>query len=120
MQPTAYGNRPQSPVPLNTVILFHMKTSLDLPDDLYRQVKARSALEGRTVREVATALFSAWVAGDVEVHNASASPSSPDAPRDLWLARWQSLGQRVEQAAYGTPHSTNAPSLVDQLQRDRR
>jgi len=100
-----------------------MKTSLDLPDELYRQVKARSALEGRTVREVATALFSAWVAGDVEVHDASASPSSPpgpDDPRELWLARWQSLGQRVEQAAYGTSDSTNAPSLVDQLRRDRR
>lgn len=100
-----------------------MKTSLDLPDELYRQVKARSALEGRTVREVATALFAAWVAGDVEVHNSSASPSSPsgpDDPREQWLARWQSLGQRVEQAAYGTPDSTNTPSLVDQLQRDRR
>lgn len=100
-----------------------MKTSFDLPDDLYRQVKARSALEGRTVREVATALFAAWVAGDVEVHDASASPSStpdPDNPRELWLARWQSLGRRVEQAAYGTPDSPNTPSLVDQLQRDRR
>jgi non-ribosomal peptide synthetase component F len=100
-----------------------MKTSLDLPDDLYRQVKARSALEGRTVREVATALFAAWVAGDVQVHEGAASSSSPhdpNDPREQWLARWQSLGQRVQQAAYGTPDSPNTPSLVDQLQRDRR
>jgi hypothetical protein len=40
-----------------------MKTSIDLPDDLYRQVKAKSALEGKTVREVATALFSAYATG---------------------------------------------------------
>ncbi|MEP6832224.1 MAG: hypothetical protein ABJB74_02475 [Gemmatimonas sp.] len=38
-----------------------MKTSIDLPDDLYRRVKSQSALEGMAVREVATALFSAWV-----------------------------------------------------------
>lgn len=100
-----------------------MKTSLDLPDDLYRQVKARSALEGRTVREVATALFAAWVSGDVEVRDTAAShrdsPATDD-PCELWLARWQSLGQRVEQAAYGTADSLNTPTLVDQLQRDRR
>lgn len=40
-----------------------MKTSIDLPDDLYRQVKAKSALEGKTVREVATALFAAYASG---------------------------------------------------------
>ena len=38
-----------------------MKTSIDLPDDLYRLVKSKSALEGLAVREVATALFSTWV-----------------------------------------------------------
>lgn len=34
-----------------------------MPEDLYRQVKARSALEGRTVREVTVALFRQWLAG---------------------------------------------------------
>lgn len=38
-----------------------MKTSIDLPDELYRRVKARSALEGRAVREVATELLAQWV-----------------------------------------------------------
>ena len=41
-----------------------MKTSIDLPDELYRQVKAKSALEGKTVREVATSLFAAYAAGE--------------------------------------------------------
>lgn len=38
-----------------------MKTTLDIPDQVYRRVKAKCALEGLAVREVAVGLFSAWV-----------------------------------------------------------
>lgn len=38
-----------------------MKATFNLPDDLYREVKARSALEGRPVREVVVALFKQWL-----------------------------------------------------------
>jgi hypothetical protein len=38
-----------------------MKATLEIPDDLYRRVKAKSALEGCAVREVAIALFQNWV-----------------------------------------------------------
>jgi plasmid stability protein len=38
-----------------------MKATLDLPDDLYREVKARAAREGGTVREVAVRLFTHWL-----------------------------------------------------------
>lgn len=38
-----------------------MKTTIDIPDDIYRRVKSRSALEGRAVREVAITLFQSWV-----------------------------------------------------------
>jgi len=38
-----------------------MKATLDLPDDLYRRVKARSAMEGRPVRSVAVQLFQNWL-----------------------------------------------------------
>ena len=59
------GTENVSRLHINTVVFFPMTTSLDLPDDLYRRVKSKSALEGRAVREVATALFSAWVDGRV-------------------------------------------------------
>lgn len=108
-----------------------MKTSLDLPDDLYRQLKARSALEGRTVREVATALFAAWVDGRVELEGDSgSSPTTDRAPvadlRQAWLARWRSLSDQVAHAvaqdreppADVTPAATT--SLVDGLLADRR
>lgn len=38
-----------------------MKTTIDIPEVIYRKVKAKSAIEGRPVRDVAITLFSAWV-----------------------------------------------------------
>jgi hypothetical protein len=38
-----------------------MKATVDIPDALYRQVKAKSALEGKPVREVAIDLFRSYV-----------------------------------------------------------
>jgi hypothetical protein len=38
-----------------------MKVTIDIPDDLYRKVKANSALQGRPIRAVALELFGAWV-----------------------------------------------------------
>lgn len=38
-----------------------MKATVDVPDDLYRRVKAKSALEGRTLRSVALDLFRRWL-----------------------------------------------------------
>lgn len=38
-----------------------MKATIDVPDDLYRQVKSKSALEGRAIREVAIELFRGYV-----------------------------------------------------------
>lgn len=97
-----------------------MKTSLDLPDDLYRQVKSKSALEGRAVREVATALFSAWVQGRVSAdavdatNTASEPEPEPTDAHQQWLARWRMLSADVSAA-------TEGPSgLVDDLQRSRR
>lgn len=38
-----------------------MKATIELPDELYRQVKARSALEGRSVRQITEILFRNWL-----------------------------------------------------------
>ncbi len=38
-----------------------MKATLEIPDELYRRVKAKSALEGRPVREVAVELLRSYV-----------------------------------------------------------
>jgi hypothetical protein len=38
-------------------MVFHMKTTLEIPDDLYRQVKALAALNGRTIRDLVNHLL---------------------------------------------------------------
>jgi hypothetical protein len=38
-----------------------MKATFQIPDDLYREVKAETARDGRTVREVAISLFEQWL-----------------------------------------------------------
>jgi hypothetical protein len=38
-----------------------MKATIDVPDDLYRRVKAKTALQGRAVREVTIELFRNWL-----------------------------------------------------------
>lgn len=95
-----------------------MKTSLDLPDELYRHIKSKSALEGRAVRDVAIELFSAWVnAGQPTVVRETAAPplqaDATDASR-LWMAEWQRLGREIEDASDGSV------GLVDELMRSRR
>ena len=94
-----------------------MKTSLDIPDDLYRRVKSKSALQGLAVREVATALFTAWVEGRVRAVEsdvtAGAGEGNESNPRQQWLARWRELATDVTQALGGSE------GLVDQLHRDR-
>lgn len=41
--------------------LYRVKATLEIPDDLYRRVKARSAMEGRPVRSVAIELLQNWI-----------------------------------------------------------
>ncbi|MBI3987731.1 MAG: hypothetical protein HY343_12465 [Lentisphaerae bacterium] len=61
-----------------------MKTTIDIPEDIYRKVKAKSALEGRPVRDVTITLFRAWIeqskaplAGLGEKPPVAGAPSTP-------------------------------------------
>ena len=53
-----------------------MKATLEIPDELYRKVKARSALEGRPVRAVAAELFEKWLSGEFEITGKSPEPTA--------------------------------------------
>jgi hypothetical protein len=93
-----------------------MKTSLDLPDDLYRQVKSKSALEGRTVREVATELFTAWVEGRVA---ASPLPAEQQAESGSLVSeshRWLEQFRALQDSLAHLPPD----ALTTQLRDDRR
>ena len=54
--------------------LYNMKATIDFPDELYRRVKARSAMEGRPVRAVAVQLFQSWL----EAPEAPAGQGAPE------------------------------------------
>ena len=82
-----------------------MKATIDIPDDLYRQVKAQAALRGVTVREVTTRLYRRWLreGGD---GGAREAPSA-------WLRSW--LDEADEAAGRAPP----GPSARRELARDR-
>jgi len=48
-----------------------MKATIEVPDDLYRRVKARCALEGRPIREVTESLYRAWLEDEDSPERAS-------------------------------------------------
>jgi len=68
-----------------------MKATFDIPDGLYRRVKARSALEGRPLRSVAVELFQKWL------EDPSVEPALGDAPateEDLAKYPWLVIARR--------------------------
>ncbi len=68
-----------------------MKATIEVPDDLYRKVKAKSALLGKPVREVTIELYERWVAEET----ASEERKSPEA----WLTAWLALADKAIEAA---------------------
>jgi len=63
-----------------------MKATFDIPDDLYRRVKARTALEGRPLRAVAVQLFQEWLNGPGSAPVTATRVALPDDPAAPWLA----------------------------------
>lgn len=58
-----------------------MKATIDIPDELYRKVKAKSALEGRPVRDVTVQLFRKWIDdSESESHGESVRAGSESKP----------------------------------------
>jgi hypothetical protein len=79
-----------------------MKATVDIPDELYRQVKAKSALEGRPVREVAVELFEGYVGGREKTGSLPLAQSGGKAllsdgkPAPLWFGLARKHMRKVE------------------------
>ncbi len=82
-----------------------MKTTIDLPDDLYRQVKAKCALQGKKIRELTVELYRQWLVEDATGDDA-ASP-------ERWLEDWVRMGEAV------TSKAPSGPSATEILAADR-
>jgi hypothetical protein len=96
-----------------------MKATIDIPDDLYRKVKAKSALEGRPIRAVAIELFQSWLDQDVPGARRNVSPLedlSDEAIQErrratkAWLDAWLKLG---EEAFRNAPEGPTAREILD-------
>ncbi|MEW6037042.1 MAG: hypothetical protein AB1648_02145 [Pseudomonadota bacterium] len=97
-----------------------MKATIDIPDDLYRQVKAKAALKGSKVKDVAIRLFEKWVseADEEPPFGVNAPlPGGDEARRqaaEAWLKEWQAVGREVGEK------SVDPRSTVEILLTDRR
>ena len=48
-------------------IIRAMRTTLDIPDTMYRRIKMRTAQEGSTVRAITLVLYSQWLGDEPRV-----------------------------------------------------
>lgn len=48
-----------------------MKATIDIPDELYRKVKAKTAEQGRKIRDVTIELFQGWLTGSQSAQDAT-------------------------------------------------
>jgi len=83
-----------------------MKATIEIPDDLYRKVKAKSALQGRPVRAVAEELFRRWVEeGTVTADHASAR---------MRLERLENAFRLADEAFKNAPPGPSAREILEQ------
>jgi hypothetical protein len=79
-----------------------MKATIEVPDDLYRRVEEKSAIEGRAVREVAIELFRGYLGREFAASGVEAT-AAEDAKRALggreiprWFGALEKYARRVE------------------------
>jgi hypothetical protein len=80
-----------------------MKATIEIPDELYRQVKAKSALEGRAIRDVTIELYRAWVAQERTGEEALLP--------EQWLAEWVKFG---EESLRDAPPGPSAREILEE------
>lgn len=73
-----------------------MKTTIDIPDELYRRVKAKSALEGKRIRDLTIELYQRWLAE---------SWGGQQADPEAWLRDWLHQAHEAVAAAPPGPHA---------------
>ena len=74
-----------------------MKATIEIPDALYRQIKARSALDGRSVRDVTIDAYRRWLAETPATYGTT--DEAPASAAETWLASWEALASEISEAA---------------------
>jgi plasmid stability protein len=68
-----------------------MKTTIDLPDEVFRKVKVRAAEEGRTMRDLIVEALTE------SLKKNSAVEKAPRKTYEEYLHEWETLAQRVSE-----------------------
>lgn len=77
--------------------VIDMKTTLEIPDALYRRVKAKSSLSGQPVRAVTQQLYELWLDGHVSLDDSEgADANEADAWKRKWVRETASLAEKIE------------------------
>ena len=74
-----------------------MKATIEIPDALYRQIKARSALDGRSIRDVTIEAYRRWLAETPATYGTA--DDEPTSAAEAWLAGWEALASEIAEAA---------------------
>ncbi|MCU0635922.1 MAG: hypothetical protein MUE41_13690 [Gemmatimonadaceae bacterium] len=93
--------------------IYAMKTTIEIPDELYRALKAETARRGISVREVTTALYETWLGR--RAADTPSAPSADDVAR--WVSELEALAARV--SALDEMRGTSV-SVQVRLERDAR
>jgi hypothetical protein len=80
-----------------------MKATIEVPDELYRQVVAKTAVQGRALHEVTVELYQRWVAEDLGGTDAKGSLE--------WLDAWVAMGA---EACKDLPAGPTGRELIQQ------
>ncbi|MCX6880016.1 MAG: hypothetical protein NTW21_40375 [Verrucomicrobia bacterium] len=75
-----------------------MATSIEIPDELYRKLEAKTTVMGRRVREVTMELYEHWLA-DENVTSIHQPPSNAEG----WLEAWFSAADEAMAKVPGSP-----------------
>jgi hypothetical protein len=97
-----------------------MKATIEIPDELYRLVKAKSALKGRTVREVTVELYQRYVGQeDASTSEAGEAAAPKGLPGGQAMPSW--FGALGKTARSVTQHEMSAirESIARGVARDR-
>jgi hypothetical protein len=97
-----------------------MKATIEVPDELYRLVKAKSALEGRAVREVTVELYQRYIGQDeAPAAEPGEAAAAGDLPEGRAMPSWFGVLGRTARAVTRHEMSAIRESIAQGVVRDR-
>ena len=77
-----------------------MKTTIELPDALYRRVKSKSSLDGKPIRAVTQRLYELWLDGSVSLEETEGPAAGEKSDwTDNWVRDTAALAEKISRSA---------------------